>query len=92
MRIDVWSDLVCPWCYIGKRRLEHALTTFEHRADVEVVHHSYQLHPDMPAGVTMARREMLKEKYRLSDDEVETLDERMERLAAEDGLDYDLSG
>jgi predicted DsbA family dithiol-disulfide isomerase len=92
LRIDVWSDLVCPWCYIGKRRLEHALAAFAHRDDVEVVHRSYQLHPDMPRGETTPRREMLKGKYDLSDDQVETLDERMERLAAEDGLDYDLSG
>jgi predicted DsbA family dithiol-disulfide isomerase len=92
MRIDVWSDLVCPWCYIGKRRLEQALASFEHRDSVEVVHHSYQLHPDMPPGTTVPRREMLKAKYHLSDDQVETMDERMEQLAAEDGLDYDLSG
>jgi predicted DsbA family dithiol-disulfide isomerase len=92
LHIDVWSDVVCPWCYIGKRRLERALSTFPHRDDVEVVHRSYQLHPDMPRGETTSRREMLKGKYDLSDDQVETLDERMERLAAEDGLDYDLSG
>lgn len=92
MRVDVWSDLVCPWCYIGKRRLERALTEFEHRDNVEVVHHSFQLHPDMPAGATMPRREMLKAKYHLSDDQVATMDERLEQLAAEDGLDYDLSG
>ena len=92
MRVDVWSDLVCPWCYIGKRRLEHALEQFEHRASIEVVHRSFQLHPEVPAGGTISRREMLKHKYRLSDDEVATMDERLERLAAEDGLDYDLSG
>jgi predicted DsbA family dithiol-disulfide isomerase len=92
MRIDVWSDLVCPWCYIGKRRLEHALEQFEHRAAIDVVHRSFQLHPEAPSGGTISRREMLKHKYSLSDDEVVTMDERLERLAAEDGLDYDLSG
>ncbi|MEQ1758811.1 MAG: DsbA family oxidoreductase [Vicinamibacterales bacterium] len=91
MRIDVWSDLVCPWCYIGKRRLERALADFTHREDVTVVHHSFQLHPDMPPGSTIPRREMLMEKYHLSHEQVVTMDDRMERLAAEDGLDYDLS-
>jgi|CXWL01.1.fsa_nt_gi predicted DsbA family dithiol-disulfide isomerase len=92
MRIDVWSDLVCPWCYIGKRRLERALADFDHRDEVEVVHRSFQLRPDTAAGSLMPRRQMLKEKYHLSDDQVETMDEKMERLAADDGLDYNLSG
>ncbi len=92
MRIEVWSDLVCPWCYIGKRRLERALAGFAHRDRVEVVHRSFQLNPDIARGTTIPRREMLKTKYHLSDDQVETMDEQMERLAAEDGLDYDLSG
>ncbi len=92
LRIDVWSDIVCPWCYIGKRRLERALAEFEHRDEVQIVHHSFQLNPQMPLGTTTPRREMLKKKYQLSDDQVVTMDERLERLAAEDGLDYDLSG
>jgi predicted DsbA family dithiol-disulfide isomerase len=92
MRIDVWSDLVCPWCYIGKRRLERALASFAHRDSVEVVHHAYQLHPDMPAGDTVPKDEMLLRKYRMSPDQLETMHERLERVAAEEGLDYDLAG
>ena len=48
MRIDVWSDVVCPWCYIGKRRLESAIADFEHGNEVEVVWHSFQLDPSAP--------------------------------------------
>jgi predicted DsbA family dithiol-disulfide isomerase len=92
LTVDVWSDLVCPWCYIGKRRLEGALAGFAHREHVDVVHRAFQLHPDLPPGQTIERRGMLKAKYRLSDDQVATMDECLERLAAEDGLDYDLSG
>ncbi len=92
MRIDVWSDLVCPWCYIGKRRLEHALRTFEHRDDVHVVHRSFQLHPNLPGGTTLPRLDMLRAKYRLTTAQVEAMHERLERLAAEEGLAYDLSG
>jgi predicted DsbA family dithiol-disulfide isomerase len=52
VRIEVWSDVVCPWCYIGKRRLEAALERFPHRDDVEVVRRSVQLDPAIPEGET----------------------------------------
>ena len=45
MRIDIWSDIVCPFCYVGKRNLEQALAEFEHRDEVEVVWHSFELDP-----------------------------------------------
>ena len=48
MRIEVWSDVVCPWCYIGKRRLEEALAAFAHRDEVEVVYRSFELDPTAP--------------------------------------------
>ena len=48
MRIEVWSDVVCPWCYIGKRRLESALEAFPHRDEVEVVYRSFELDPTAP--------------------------------------------
>lgn len=92
MRVDIWSDLVCPWCYIGKRRFEQALATFEHRDAVQVVHRSFQLDPSSPRGVTEPRRARLKAKYHISDDQVATMDERLEQLAAEVGLTFDLSG
>jgi predicted DsbA family dithiol-disulfide isomerase len=88
MRVDVWSDVVCPWCYVGKRRLDGALATFPHVAGVQVVHRAFQLNPAAPKGQTRSRREMLMAKYRLSDDQVRALDERMARVAAADGLDY----
>ncbi|MFF7981707.1 DsbA family protein [Streptomyces sp. NPDC007901] len=52
LRIDVWSDVVCPWCHIGKRRLETALGRFEHADEVEVHWHSFQLEPRPPPGAT----------------------------------------
>ncbi len=48
MKIEIWSDVVCPWCYIGKRRLEHALGEFEHAGEVEIAWRSFQLNPDAP--------------------------------------------
>ena len=91
MRIDVWSDLVCPWCYIGKRRLEDALSGFEHRDEVEVIHRSFQLNPSAPPGKTTKRRDMLMAKYGWSVSEAQAMDARMEETAAEDGLEYHLS-
>src|ERR1041385_3016351 len=88
MRIDIWSDVVCPWCYLGKRRFERALEAFEDRAEVQVVHRSFQLDPARPKGETQKRREMLMAKYHLTAPQVEALDRRMEDTAAADGLEY----
>jgi predicted DsbA family dithiol-disulfide isomerase len=90
MRIDIWSDIVCPWCYVGKRRFERALAAFEDRAEVQVVHRSFQLDPTRPKGQTQKRREMLMSKYRLTAAQVEELDTHMEQTAAADGLEYHL--
>ncbi|HTM03961.1 MAG TPA: DsbA family oxidoreductase [Vicinamibacterales bacterium] len=92
MRVDVWSDPVCPWCYIGKRRFEHALAQFDGRDRVELVHHSFQLNPAATPGVTSSRREMLMRKYRLSPQQVDDMDARMTATAAADGLEYHLDG
>lgn len=90
MHIDIWSDIVCPWCYLGKRRFERALAAFPHRDEVDVLHRSFQLDPTRPRGEIISRRGMLMEKYRLSEDQVRANDDRLERLAAAEGLDYDL--
>jgi predicted DsbA family dithiol-disulfide isomerase len=90
MRIDIWSDIVCPWCYLGKRRFERALDAFEDRAEVQVVHRSFQLDPTRPKGQTQNRREMLMSKYHLAAAQVEAMDARMEQTAAADGLEYHL--
>ena len=91
MRIDIWSDVVCPWCYVGKRRFEKALAGFEHRDEVQVVHRSFQLNSAAPAGRTSPRRASLMAKYGWSDAQVDTMNARMEQTAAEEGLHYDLS-
>lgn len=48
MKIEIWSDYVCPFCYIGKTQLEHALDTFSHKDDVEIVFKSFELEPSTP--------------------------------------------
>jgi predicted DsbA family dithiol-disulfide isomerase len=63
MRIEIWSDVVCPWCYIGKRRLEEALAAFPHRDEVEVVYRSFELDPTAPEVATETTVEALARKW-----------------------------
>jgi predicted DsbA family dithiol-disulfide isomerase len=90
MRIDIWSDLVCPWCYVGKRRFEKALARFDNRDQVHIVHRSFQLNPAAPRDGTSSRREMLMRKYRRSPDQVVEMDARMTETAAAEGLEFHL--
>ena len=86
MRIDIWSDVVCPWCYIGKRRLETALSTFAHADDVEVVWHSFQLDPGAPTTPVETVAEALGRKYGGGPDAGRTMIDRVEAVAAEEGM------
>jgi predicted DsbA family dithiol-disulfide isomerase len=91
MKVEVWSDVVCPWCYIGKRRLETALERFPHRDEVEVVWRSFQLDPSVPEGDTHPTLPALAAKYGRSVDEMRSMMEQVEQVAAAEGLDYHLS-
>ena len=91
MQVDIWSDIVCPWCYLGKRRFEKALAEFHGRHDVRIAHRSFQLDPTRARGETFSRRDMLQSKYRLSEDQVRAMDAKMEQTAAVDGLEYHLT-
>ncbi len=90
MRIDIWSDVVCPWCYIGKRRLEKALAGFEHADDVEVVWHSFQLDPGAPRESVESVPEMLGRKYGGGPEAGRQMVDRTEAVAAEAGLIFRL--
>ncbi|QIK77042.1 DsbA family oxidoreductase [Nocardioides piscis] len=86
MRIDIWSDVVCPWCYIGKRRLESALRDFEHSAEVEVVWHSFMLDPGAPTTPVETVAEALGRKYGGGSAAGRTMIDRVEAAAAEEGM------
>ncbi len=87
MRVEIWSDIACPWCYIGKRRFETALERFEHRDDVEVVWRSFELDPGAPAEPEGDLAEALARKYGSTVEQVRQRWEAMTAMAAEDGLD-----
>jgi predicted DsbA family dithiol-disulfide isomerase len=91
VQIEVWSDVVCPWCYIGKRRLETALARFPHRDQVEVTWRSFQLDPSIPEGTTHPTLPALARKYGTSEDDMRAMQARVERIAAEEGLTYHLA-
>ena len=89
MRVDIWSDIGCPWCYVGKRRFENALAAFEHRDDVEVVYHSFELDPSHPTDKTVPVTEMLISKFGMPRGQVEAAEKRLEDTATAEGLAYD---
>ncbi|HEV2728143.1 MAG TPA: DsbA family oxidoreductase, partial [Solirubrobacterales bacterium] len=91
MRIEVWSDVVCPWCYIGKRRLEAALERFPHRDEIEVVWRSFQLDPSIPEGETHETLPALAAKYGRSVEEMRQVQRQVEEIAAAEGLEYHLA-
>ena len=91
MKIEIWSDVVCPWCYIGKRRFERALSQFEHADEVEVTWRSFELDPDAPIVRTESHAEHLARKYGVSPAQVEAMDARLIGEAKKEGLDFRLA-
>ncbi|GAA3615171.1 DsbA family oxidoreductase [Microlunatus ginsengisoli] len=91
MLIEIFSDVVCPWCYIGKRRLERALAEFTHRDGVELLYRSFELDPTTPKDSELSLDEMLAAKYGRSLTEARAMNQRVSDLAAEAGLRFDLA-
>jgi predicted DsbA family dithiol-disulfide isomerase len=90
MRIEVWSDVVCPWCFLGKRRLEQALARFPSADRVEVFWRSFELDPDAPRRRKDSAAEHLARKYGMSQEQVGAAWARLTELAAAEGLTYHL--
>jgi predicted DsbA family dithiol-disulfide isomerase len=90
LRVDVWSDIVCPWCAIGKRRLEAALADFPHRDAVEVVWRAFELDPSAPRVREGDHAGHLAKKYGRTKAQAEAMIERVVETAARDGLDFQL--
>jgi predicted DsbA family dithiol-disulfide isomerase len=88
VRIDIWSDLVCPWCYLGKRRLELALAGHPLAGEVEIYWHSYELDPAAPADDRRSTAEIVAAKYQMPADEARAGLARLTELGGEVGLEY----
>ncbi|MFD9405215.1 DsbA family oxidoreductase [Streptomyces sp. NPDC060011] len=88
MRVEIWSDIACPWCYVGKARFEKALDAFPHRDEVEVVHRSFELDPGRAKGDIQPVLTMLTKKYGMSEAQAQAGEENLGTQAAAEGLDY----
>ncbi|MFN8564876.1 MAG: DsbA family oxidoreductase [Anaerolineae bacterium] len=88
MKVEIWSDIACPWCYIGRRRFETALKQFEHGDQVEVIWRSFQLDPTAPREYAGSANDMLMERYGMSRQQAEAAHARVTALAAAEGFEY----
>lgn len=88
MRIEIWADVVCPWCYIGKRRLEKAVAGFEHADEVEVVYRSYELDPFAPEVGTESTVTVLGRKFGADEAGTRAMMARADEVAAGEGLTF----
>ncbi|MFJ2610147.1 DsbA family oxidoreductase [Streptomyces sp. NPDC087425] len=92
MLVEVWVDVACPWCYVGKARFEAALGGFAHRDGVEVVHRSFELEPGRAKGDVQPVIRMLTRKYGMSEAQAQAGEENLGAQAAAEGLAYRTSG
>jgi predicted DsbA family dithiol-disulfide isomerase len=93
MHVEIWSDIVCPWCYVGKRRFEAALEAFEQRDDVRVTWRSFELDPHAPRERAVDSATHLAEKYGMTREQAQARQQNLADVAAGDGLDmrFDLA-
>jgi predicted DsbA family dithiol-disulfide isomerase len=90
LSIDVWSDIACPWCYVGKRRLEAALAGLASPDAIEVTWHAFELNPASPRNVAsdLSYAARLAKKYGLTEEQAERRIAQLVAIAREDGLDF----
>jgi predicted DsbA family dithiol-disulfide isomerase len=88
MHVEIWSDIACPWCYVGKRRFEAALASFEHRDQVSVTWRSFELDPYAPPEREGDRAEQLARKYGTTREQAVAMQRRMTEDAAREGLEF----
>ncbi|MCO4292772.1 DsbA family oxidoreductase [Solitalea sp. MAHUQ-68] len=91
MKVEIWSDIACPFCYIGKRRLENALEQFPNKEHVEIVWHSFELDPNAKYEQGKDIHDILAEKYGRDREWAIQMSEQVAALAGEEGLSFDFS-
>jgi predicted DsbA family dithiol-disulfide isomerase len=90
VNVEIWSDVVCPWCYVGKRRFEEAMSKFGRADQVSVRWRSFELDPTSPPQVGLTMSEILQRKYAMTEQQAEAANQKMTDLAAGAGLGYHL--
>ena len=94
IKVDIWSDVACPWCYLGKRRFEAGLAAFAAdpgRPEVEVEYHSYELNPEIPEDFEGSAAKMLAELKGVPEAQARQAQDQIAAVAAEAGLAYDFT-
>jgi predicted DsbA family dithiol-disulfide isomerase len=88
MKIEIWSDIACPFCYIGKRNLEAALSEFPHADDVEIEWRSFELDPQAPVDTEQDMADLLARKYGYSREQAQAMNAQVSERARVAGLDF----
>ncbi len=91
MQIEIWSDVICPWCYIGKRRFEQALAQCGQRKDIDIIWRSFELDPNAPQQHPGTLNELLARKYGVSAQQAAEMNARVSGVAQQVGLEYRLA-
>lgn len=93
MHVEIWSDIACPWCYVGKRRFEKAMELFEHAGETQVSWRSFELDPAAPADRGMSAKEHIAQKYGRTPEQAEQSLAQLASEAAKEELDlrFDLA-
>ncbi|GAB3586703.1 DsbA family oxidoreductase [Calidifontibacter terrae] len=92
VNVDIWSDLACPWCYIGTQRFERALSQFPGKDDVKVIWHSFQLDPSLPESFDGSEVDYLVVSKGMERADVEAMTSHVASIAAADGLNFNFAG
>jgi predicted DsbA family dithiol-disulfide isomerase len=90
MKVEIWSDMVCPFCYIGKKHFEEALRQFSHKDEVEVVWKSFELNPDAKRDYESGFYTMLAGKFNTTPDKAKTMNQRVIKMASDAGLTFNM--
>ncbi|MES2109581.1 MAG: DsbA family oxidoreductase [Bacteroidota bacterium] len=90
MKVEIWSDVMCPFCYIGKRRFEEALQHFEHKNEIEIEWKSFQLNPDLETDTTISINQYLADRKGWTIDHAQQMNDHVTKMAAEAGLTYNM--
>ena len=90
MKVEIWSDVMCPFCYIGKRRFEKALEQLPAKENIEVIWKSFQLNPDLKTDPSKNINQYLSEVKGMSMERAEQLNHQVTEMAAGEGLHYEL--
>ncbi|WP_405328988.1 DsbA family oxidoreductase [Leeuwenhoekiella sp. LLG6367-2.1] len=89
MKVEIWSDIMCPFCYIGKRNFDKALKQFSHRDNIEVIWKSFSLAPDLKTNTEINSLQYLKERKGMTDSQAQDAIEHVTAYAKSTGLDFD---